>query len=332
MSEMFCFDSDEHPGDEAFEHYRLLYAGGSDVERTADPFHARVRGWRLDRTLLFTRAYGGVRHRRRERVASDGFDHFVLHHVVGGELLGGPDGAPIAVGPGETLLLDTRRPMENGARDVDLVTVSLARDAVRAAAGHPDDLHGRRIAAADGVFLATLLRTLVAEAPRLPPGTLSTATRMLVDALSMAVNPAGQGARSDFYRLEYARREAAQRLIEARLDARDFSIAEITAETGTSRATLYRLFEAQGGVLRYIQLRRLQRLRDRLDDRSFDRHPLAELAALSGFSGESHAGRLFKRVFGVAPGAYRAASIRGTRVPSVDLMARRWTASMAELD
>jgi AraC-like DNA-binding protein len=332
MTEMFAFDSAAYEDEEAFARYRDLYAHGSDVERTADPFFARVRGWRLDRTLLFVREYGGVRHHRRERIARDGFEHVVLHHVTSGELLSSAGDAQVRVEPGETLVYDTRKAMDSSARAVGLITVSLARNAARAAAGRLDKLHRRRISAQDGALLAALLRALVDEAPRLPPGAQHTVTRTLVDLLSVAINPAGSGARSDFHRLEYVRREAARRLIEAHLGDRDFTVRDITRETGVSRASLYRLFEAQGGVQRFIQLRRLQHLRDRLDDRDFDSQPLAELAPLSGFSGESHASRLFKQIFGISPGAYRAASIRGTQSPEVELMVRRWNASMPELD
>lgn len=331
MSEMFAFDSAAYAADDAFARYRDLYALGSDTERTADPFFARVRSWRLDRALLFAREYGGVRHRRRERVASDGFDHFVLHHVVSGALVGGPDGAAVSIAPGEILLLDTREAMESAACAVSLITVSVARDAVRAAAGNLDGLHGRRIGAEEGALLCALLRALVERATDLPPGAQPAVTRTLVDLLSVAINPAGTGARSDFYRLEYVRREAVQRLIELRLADRDFSVQDIIGETGISRASLYRLFESQGGVARFVQLRRLQQLRDRLDDRASDGQSLADLAPLSGFSGESHAGRQFKQAFGVSPGAYRAASIRSTQSPSIDLMTRRWTNSLTEL-
>jgi AraC-like DNA-binding protein len=332
MSEMFAFDSAEYDPADAFARYCDLYAMGADVERTADPFFARVRSWRLDRMLLFDREYGGVRHRRRERVAQDGFDHFVLHQVVSGELVGGPHGAAVPIAPGETLLLDTCEAMESRARAVRLITVSVARDAVRAAAGNLDGLHGCRISARDGALLCALLRALVEQASCLPPGAQPAITRTLVDLLSIAINPGGTGARSDFYRLEYVRREAAQRAIEARLGARDLSVQDIIAATGISRAGLYRLFEPQGGVIRFIQLRRLQQLREWLDDRAYDNQSLAELAPLSGFSGESHASRLFKQTFGVSPGAYRAASLRGAQNPSIDFMTRRWAHSLTELD
>ncbi|MCX7515284.1 helix-turn-helix domain-containing protein [Frateuria hangzhouensis] len=328
---MLDFDSASCEPREAFALYRDLYSHGSDVERTGDPFFARVRAWRLDRSLLFVREYGGVRHRRRERIAQDNFDHFVLHHVVAGELIGGDIDAPVRVRPGETLVLDTRKAMENGARDVRLITVSLARDAVRAAAGSLDGLHGHKIGEPEGALLAALLRTLATHAANLSPGVQPAVTRSLVDLLSVAINPVGSAARTDFYRLEFVRREAAQRLIETRLADRDFGVQDITRDIGISRASLYRLFEAQGGVARFIQLRRLQHLRDRLDDRAFDNQSLAALAPLSGFSGESHASRLFKQVFGISPSAYRAASIRGAQTQAVDVMVRRWSSSMSEV-
>jgi len=331
MSEIFAFDSAEYDPAAGFARYCELYAHGADAERTAAPFFARVRSWRLDRTLLFMREYGGVCHRRSDRVKRDGFDHFVLHHVLTGELIGGVDGSPQTVVPGETLLLDTTKSMENGARSVKLITVTLTRDAMRAAAGNLSGLHGYRIGVKEGALLSPMLKALVDQASDLPLGAYAAVTRILVDLLSVAINPRVTGSRSDFHRLEYVRREAAVRAIEAHLCRPDFSVQDIVTATGIARASLYRLFEPQGGVARFIQLRRLQHLRDRLDDRAFDSQPLAELAPLSGFSGESHASRLFKQAFGMAPGAYRAASMRGAQNPSVDLMTRRWLASMSEL-
>ncbi|WP_458069266.1 helix-turn-helix domain-containing protein [Rhodanobacter sp. BL-MT-08] len=331
MSEIFAFDSADYDPATGFARYCDLYAYGSDTERVSGPFFARVQSWRLDRTLLFMREYGGVRHRRGERVKRDGFDHFVLHHVLSGELTGGADGSPKSIAAGETLVLDTSKPMESGARSVKLITVSLTRDAMHAAAGSLSGLHGYRIGVTEGALLSPMLQALVREASRLPLGAYAAITRIIVDLLAVALNPGGTAARSDFHRLEYVRREASVRVIEANLCRSDFSVQDIVSATGIARASLYRLFEPQGGVARFIQLRRLQHLRDRLDDRAFDSQPLAELAPLSGFSGESHASRLFKQAFGMAPGAYRAASIRGAQNPSVDLMTRRWFNSMSEL-
>jgi AraC-like DNA-binding protein len=331
MSEIFAFDSSAFAPDVAFARYCDLYARGADVERTHAPFYARVRSWRLDRTILFAREYGGIRHRRRERVESDGFDHFVLSHVVGGELFAGPDGKAMTIRPGESVLLDTCEPSETGADSVVQITVSLARDAVRAAVGDVQGLHGYLIGEREGALLTAMLRALVEQVPHLPFGAHGAVTRTLIDLLSVAINPFGSGARSEFYRFEHVRFETVRRLIEANIGVSDFSIQDITRATGVSRAGLYRLFESCGGVNRFIQLCRLQQLRDRLDNRLFDSLSLAELAPMLGFADESHASRLFKQAFGISPGAYRAASIRGTQDPSVDMMARRWNSSLTEL-
>jgi len=331
VSEIFAFDSTAFEPDVAFARYCDLYARGADIERTNAPFFARVRSWRLDRTILFAREYGGICHRRRERVESDGFDHFTLNHVVAGELFAGPDGKAMSIKPGESLLIDTSEPAETGADHVVLITVSLARDSVRAAVGDVEGLHGYLIGASEGGLLGAMLRALVEQMPHLPFVAHAAVTRTLIDLLSVAINPYGSGARSEFYRLEHVRYESVRRLIEANVGAPDFSIQDITNATGISRAGLYRLFESCGGVNRFIQMCRLQQLRDRLDNRAFDAMSLAELAPRLGFSDESHASRLFKQAFGITPGAYRAASIRGTQDPAVDLMACRWNSTLSEL-
>jgi AraC-like DNA-binding protein len=331
VSEIFVFDSAVYDPDVAFARYCDLYARGANVERTDAPFHARVRSWRLDRSILFAREYGGIRHVRRERVAEDGFDHFVLSHVISGELIAGLPGKAMSIKPGESLLIDTSEAAETGADNVTMITLSLARDSVRAAVGDVEGLHGYLIDARESGLLGAMLRALVEQMPHLPFVAHAAITRSLIDLLSVAINPFGSGARSEFHRLEHVRFETVRQLIEANMARQDFSVQDITQATGISRAGLYRLFESSGGVNRFIQLCRLQQLRARLDNRAFDHLSLAELAPMFGIADESHASRLFKQIFGISPGAYRAASIRGAQDPSVDVMARRWNNSLTAL-
>jgi AraC-like DNA-binding protein len=310
VSEIFVFDSAVYDSDEAFARYCDLYARGADVERTDAPFFARVRSWRLDRSILFAREYGGIRHIRQKRVAEDGFDHFVLSHVISGELIAGLPGKAMSIKPGESVLVDTSEPAETGADNVTMITLSLARDNVRAAVGDVENLHGYLIDAREGGLLSAMLRALVEQMPYLPFVAHAAVTRTLIDLLSVAINPFGSGARSEFHRLEHVRFETVRQLIEANIARQDFSVQDITSATGISRAGLYRLFESSGGVNRFIQLCRLQQLRDRLDNRGFDHLSLAELAPMFGFADESHASRLFKQIFGIAPTGWPAFVVR----------------------
>lgn len=66
---------------------------------------------------------------------------------------------------------------------------------------------------------------------------------------------------------------------------------------GVSRRTLYRLFETEGGVLHYIQSRRLERIRSILANPS-DTRRISEIAAEFGFLRGDHFARVFKQQFG----------------------------------
>jgi AraC-like DNA-binding protein len=83
------------------------------------------------------------------------------------------------------------------------------------------------------------------------------------------------------------------------------SAAELAAVAGRSRFAVYRSFQAAYGMApsdyqRQLRLRTARRLLD--EGRS-----LAEIAAMTGFTDQSHLTRWFTRCFGVTPGAYRRA-------------------------
>jgi len=66
---------------------------------------------------------------------------------------------------------------------------------------------------------------------------------------------------------------------------------------GVSRRTLFRLFEQEGGVLHYIQSRRLERIRAVLSDPNETRR-ISDIAAEFGFLRGDHFAREFKRQYG----------------------------------
>jgi len=331
MTGILAFDSAGLPETDAFERYRRLHAPDVEVEKAPSPFFARMRSWWLDRSKLSVCEYGGVRHVRNEYDARDGLDHFVLHHVVSGELRAGALGRPVRIDPGQTVVLDARVPMEASSASVRVITMNVTREAMLAAAGSARGLHGYCIDHRQGALLSSLLRELVEQIPHLAIGAHGAVLRTLVDLLSVALHPTGATVRPDAFRFEHARHEAARQVIEANAGSPDFSVQDVMNATGLSRTGLYRLFEHSGGVVRYIQQCRLQRLRVQLDDRAFDAQPLAELAPLLGFSSESHAGRLFKQMFGVSPGAYRAASIRAQEHASIDTKAVHGTGRLCQV-
>jgi AraC-like DNA-binding protein len=325
----FRFSSDEHSAEDAFALYAALYSRGSDVSRGEGPFFAQVRAWRLDKILLFERRLSGVVHARRERIAADGFDHFVLTHVLEGELLLEAPGPPRVLGPGQGVLLDTRRPMRTGHRDARLITASIARDVIEAALGPAGRLHGHVLTPPGNLMLGDFLAALARNGDSLAPAVLPALGRAFIDILASAGGDASRVGRED-QRRDLARRETVRRFVAPRLADKTLSVEAIAAGAGISRSSLYRLFEKQGGVARFIQSIRLDALRALLDRTS----PLAgeaELADRLGFASVAQMERLFTETYGANLRAYRAALDDRPR-DDPGLSKRRWDGWLGELD
>ncbi len=330
VTDSFHFSSDEHPADEAFALYATLYSRGSDVSRGEGPFFAQVRAWRLDKILLFERRLSGVVHARRERIAGDGFDHFVLTHVVEGEVRLDAPGPPRTLGPGEGVLLDTRRPMRTDHHDAVILTASIARDVIEAALGPAGRLHGQILTPPDNLVLADFLSSLARRGDGLAPTALPALGRAFIDILSSVGGDAARTGRED-QRRDLARRESVRRFVLPRLADKTLSVEAISAGAGISRSSLYRLFDKQGGVARFIQLIRLDALRAVLDAQGHAAPGEDELAERLGFGGVAQMERLFAEVYGAGLQAYREAVGDKPR-NDPDLAKRRWEGWLNELD
>lgn len=328
-TDSFRFSSDDHPSDEAFALYATLYSRGSDVSRGEGRFFAQVRGWRLDKVLLFERRLSGVVHARRERIAGDGFDHFVLTHVLDGQVRLEVPGPPRVLGPGTSVLLDTRRPMRTEHDDARILTASIARDVIEAAMGPAGRLHGQILAPPDNLVLADFLASLARHGDTLGSAALPALGRAFVDILSSVGGDAARVGRED-QRRDLSRREAVRRFVIPRLADRSLSVEAIAAGAGISRSSLYRLFEKQGGVARFIQLTRLDALRRVLDARDPAAPNDAALAERLGFSSPAQMARLFAEAYGDSLQAYRSALADKPR-DDPGVSKRRWDGWLGEL-
>lgn len=112
--------------------------------------------------------------------------------------------------------------------------------------------------------------------------------------------------------LRRAALDSLKRLVERHLDSPELSADFICARSGWSRATVYRLFETEGGLARYIRQRHLLRaLRELLSGQERHRR-IVDLAVAHQFASEATFNRAFRRAFGIPPGAVRdlVASLR----------------------
>ncbi|QYF88190.1 helix-turn-helix domain-containing protein [Brevundimonas sp. PAMC22021] len=328
MAERLAFSSEGQDPDEAFHDYRQLFSTGADVERGDGAFLAWMKGWRLSGILIFERRLSGVIHSRLQRTASDGFDHLVFTLVLSGRVVGGPESGFEAATPGEIYLADTRHPIRHAFHDAHVITASIGRDLVRAGLGDAvDQLHGVVLHPPGAGMLADYMQALVRNADALKGRALPALARSLIDLLSV-VDELQSTPASEAARLEYSRREGVERFIQQRLPDRSLSVDDVINGAGISRSALYRLYEAEGGVARLIQRRRLEALRSALDLR--DSSPMSLLAERLAFADERQMSRQFQRAYGVTPLAYRA-QVSDTPPGEVQDARRRWKGWMTEL-
>jgi AraC-like DNA-binding protein len=100
-----------------------------------------------------------------------------------------------------------------------------------------------------------------------------------------------------------SRRKAVLDYIDAHLGNAGLGPDEIADDTHVSRASLYRLLAAEGGVRAVLLKRRLdQALRLLLAD---NEHSLTDVARRCGFGGTSQFSRTFRARFGLPPRQYR---------------------------
>ena len=306
LPDQLDFDSAAIDPDERFARYRTLYQGGADVSLTGSAFAVHVRGWRLARAMMFDRWMNGVAHTRTlDRAGRDGFDHFTLTLVLAGDYEIDVGDGPQRIEPGQGVLLDMLQPTANRSTDVHLLTASLARDRVAAAAmGATDDLHNRVLAGPGTALLIDYALALVARLDTLAETAHAPAIDALVSLVALALGaPAG---------LDDQARQAARRagqiraIIDRHIGEAGFDTNDLMRLSGLSRSTLYRVLADRGGVAGFIQDRRLEYLRRRLLDPEETR-PFAALAYAAGFASESHASSAFLDRFGLRPSQYRRA-------------------------
>ena len=138
----------------------------------------------------------------------------------------------------------------------------------------------------------------------LPNAYRLSASDILADLLGSALKKMGLGKGTAYAQTGDERLNAAQRFIREHLFDEALSPSRVARATNLSRTTLYRVFEAAGGVRKYIQTQRLARLKSSLSD-PFERQSVAALAYASGFASEHHANRSFRQEFGLPPAKFR---------------------------
>jgi AraC-like DNA-binding protein len=206
--------------------------------------------------------------------------------------------------PGDVAISDYARPFHAAATDYVNLMLVLPRDTVPAAllALEP---HGLTFPRGSGAarLIGAALQEFYAQADDL---TVSEAEAAVEGIVALTTACARARLAGDEARHVKSRRKAALDHIDAHLGNARLGPDEIADAANVSRASLYRLLAAEGGIRAVLLQRRLdQALRLMLADDKGERS-LADIARSCGFGGMSQFSRAFRARFGSPPRQYLA--------------------------
>jgi AraC-like DNA-binding protein len=205
---------------------------------------------------------------------------------------------------GDIQIVDYARPFHSVTTDYANLIVILARESVPAALLSLEP-HGLVFPRGSGAahLIGAAIRTLFAQADDL---TMSEADAAIEGIVALTTAFARTRRLADEAHHIKSRRKAVLDYIDTHLGNAELGPDEIADGAYVSRASLYRLLAAEGGIRAVLLKRRLdEALRLLLADNR-DEHLLAVVARRCGFGGTSQFSRAFRARFGLPPRQYRA--------------------------
>lgn len=302
LVEPLLFDTDAFPAGERFaawcEHNR-----GSTFSRTdTGDFRARGKVWFLDGIVLsehWTDAFDG--HRDARMVRAVPLDHVMLIVPFAGTTRVRGKGVDVLCGPGQVAILDYRGTLATESSRQHGIAISIQR-AVLEQRGGRVDAHGRLAASAEVDILIGYVRTLVDNLSAIRRSSLRTIGRILRDVIGMAV-----GVGTEPAPVPAAHADTCSRVIGhiGGMPLGSVTLARLLRDLPITRATLQRVFKADGGVIAYDRKRRLALIHRALCDG--DRRTLIEIGSDCGFADPANLARLFRARYGYTMTQLRAA-------------------------
>jgi AraC-like DNA-binding protein len=280
----------------------LVAANGSSrlTQLSEGPFAARARFWRMGRQVWVEQWLDPLLFERDERHArSLPADHYSMIVLLDATCVVRRGADEIVCTDGDVIVTDVSREEHVSATFQHSLHIRIPREDVDAMLP-PVGLHGplpRGPATRLFVKHVTDIAAEIADLSEDQAAMLAVSTCNLFAAALASVPPRAEEARDHSVRARAKRHIAAQPMGSLNVDA-------MCAALGTTRATLYRAFAPDGGVLAYDRKRRLVGLHQAITDPA-ERRPLATLGFDFGFPDKSHLSRAFRDAFGYSPSQLR---------------------------
>jgi AraC-like DNA-binding protein len=263
--------------------------------------------------------------RDRARSRKNQIDHWVLRVLRRGRGQLRHSSFEATTLPGELVLFSMHETWTVEWGYAEWVSLCFPRDLdLRLSAGlaalGPGLLRGPGAGLLADLMLALPARLAATSAEQLP--TLAGAVNGSVSAClfargsSLGVLPARDAATE-------SARERVRRVILHNIGSAQLKPRDVARAAGLSRSSLYRLFESDGGIARYIRQFRLALAHDALCDRAKGSRTISAIAEAHGFPEPSDFSRAFRAVYGMSPREARGTTGRPAGIPLLSAHQRR---------
>jgi AraC-like DNA-binding protein len=192
----------------------------------------------------------------------------------------------------------------------DRLQLLLSRDRFGGIAHHLEAAKGSVLPAPQAMFLADYMLVLERHLPRLTPDDGVRLPAAVEAMLAACLAPSADRSATAKRQIEFTLMERVRQVVRRNLRSPSFGPDKLCREAAMSRSQLYRVLESEGGVVHYIQRRRLSESFAMLSDVS-NTLPIGAVAEMLCFADASSFSRAFRQEFGVTPRAVRMASLVG---------------------
>lgn len=239
--------------------------------------------------------------RTERRIKEDGIDCYYVQFQIDETLRGEAGGERFCAAPGSLLFLDMASPFHLRVTTGTFICLFLPKDLIDCGKNDP---HGVVISGATKPLLCEYVRLLGNHVSQLVEGEANVITKIVIGLMSAVLTCQDGGADEHTHKASShgaALRVRVKKYIDENLSDINLSPGKICNDVGISRASLYRLFLRDGGVMHLIQRKRLLDVRDALASPARQRGSIADVAWSHGFANQKYFNRLFKSTFGYTP-------------------------------
>ncbi|HEY2871579.1 MAG TPA: helix-turn-helix domain-containing protein [Reyranella sp.] len=332
ISETFATHS--LPAADQFDAWRSWY--GTVFDSTPrlpveEGFCARASTWVLDGFTFSQVSAPAVNgHRSKAHIRRNPVDHWVLTSYRRGQTTIGLDSASLETRLGTPFVVslgdEVKTERSSGS---DRVALHLSRDRFQPVAMILDAARGQSLNTPQGKLLADYMLLLEQNLPNLKPEIAPHLRDAVQSMIEACLVPSRDRLANASNQINVTLMERVRRAVIKHLRSPSLGSVQLCREAATSRSQLYRLLEHEGGVVRYIQRRRLAEafalLRDTAVTLSINK--IAEALCFYDASGFT---RAFRREFGMTPSDVRAAAFCGLHPTSSIVTGGRDVRSFAD--